>query len=204
MKTGLSVDMKESKLVRNIFGFSFFLGGFTFALPPDTCRIWVDGIYDLAHYGHQRAFDKARKVGAKHCNVSMENVQIVVGVNGGDIKAYKREPVMTLEQRVAQIQSFKGVDEVVSDAPLVFDDGYIEKYRLDLIMHGDDYTQEKIEKYFPGPYKRGIFKTYPYEPGISTTYIINRAIRLGLEALLEKPQVDCEDRAAVERVLRFL
>lgn len=191
-------------MVRSIFVCSFFLGNSIFAVPPETCRVWVDGIYDLAHYGHQRAFDKARKIGAKHCNVSLEKVQIIVGVNGGNIKAYKREPVMNLEQRMAQIQSFKGVDEVVGDAPLVFDDGYIEKYRLDLIMHGDDFTQEKIEKYYPGPYKRGIFKTYPYEPGISTTYIINRATRLGLESLLEKPELSCEDRAAVEKVLGLL
>ena len=189
---------------RYVFVLSFVLSAAAFADVSQKYRVWVDGIYDLAHYGHQRSFEKARHAAAKHFNVDPDQVEVIVGVNGGDIKAYKREPVFSLEQRVSQVQSFKGADEVVGDAPLVFDDSYIEKYRIDLVMHGNDYTEEKIQKYYPGPAQKGIFKTYPYEPGISTTQIINRAARLSLESLLEKQTVGCEDREAIERVLRLM
>lgn len=166
--------------------------------------VYVDGIFDLAHYGHQRAFQKARDSAAEHFDVAPEKIKIVVGVCGGDIKSYKREPVFTLEQRVAQIQSFKGVDLVIPNAPLTFDGSYVEKYQIDLVMHGDDYSQQQIETYYSEALKRGIFKTYPYEPGISTTQILRRTTQLTLQSLLEKNNLDCTKKESIEATLKAL
>lgn len=174
------------------------------SLSATAQTVFVDGIYDLAHYGHQKSFSKARKIAAEHFNVPEQDIRLIVGVCGGDIKSYKRETVLTLEQRVAQISSFKGVDQVIPDTPLVFDDSYIEEYKIDLVMHGDDYTQEKIEKYYPGPLKRGIFKTFPYEPGISTTQILKTATERTLETMLEKNSYSCEETENMRKVINLL
>ena len=175
-----------------------------FTEGPKKYRVWVDGIYDLAHYGHQKSFEKARALTAQHFHVDPGQVEVIVGVCGGDIKAYKREPVFSLEQRVSQIQSFKGVDKVVADAPLLFNESYIEKYQIDLVMHGDDYTEEKIHHYYPGLLEKGIFKIYPYEPGISSSYITRRAAQIALETLLQKQDLGCGDKEAVEHVLSLM
>jgi cytidyltransferase-like protein len=177
---------------------------FAFGSHEPKKRVWVDGIYDLAHYGHQRSFEKARAIAAEHFGVSKESIHLIAGVNGGNIKAYKREPVMSLEQRVNQVKSFKGVDEVISDTSITFDEKYIDQYRLDLVMHGDDFSAEKAQKYYGGAIERGKFKMYPYEDGISTTYLINRATRLKLEALLDAPNVDCEKKEAIRTALDLI
>lgn len=180
------------------------LSGFAFAEVPRTYRVWVDGIYDLAHYGHQRSFEKARAAAAKHFDVPLEQIEVLVGVNGGDIKSYKREPVMTLEQRVAQVSSFKGVDLVIPDAPLVFDRSYIDQYKLDLVMHGDDFSPEKAAKFYAAAIEKKIYQTYPYESGISTTQILKKATKTTLESMLEKNDLDCAQTKAIQQVLQLL
>ena len=41
-------------------------------------------------------------------------------------------------------------------------------------MHGDDYSNDTIDKYYSIPIKLGKFKTISYTKTISTTDIINR------------------------------
>ena len=184
--------------------FAVLVSSFAFSQPAKKYRVWVDGIYDMAHYGHQRSFEKARKAAAEHFKVEPEAIEIVVGVCGGDIKSYKREPVMSLEQRAAQVRSFKGVDEVVEGSGLTFGLEDAEHHQIDLTMHGNDYTEKQIVDYYPGLLEAGKFKTYPYEPGISTTQITKRATKLTLESLLEKETVDCVEKEAVRQVLEIL
>ena len=66
------------------------------------------------------------------------------------------------------------VDEVIPNAPWKFDPAWIEKYSIDLVVHGDDYSQEQLEYFYELPLELGRFRTIPYTPGISTTDIIRR------------------------------
>ncbi len=36
-------------------------------------------------------------------------------------------------------------DEVVPDAPWIIDRAWIKKHKIDLMVHGDDYSQEELE-----------------------------------------------------------
>lgn len=166
--------------------------------------VYVDGIYDLAHYGHARSFAKARTYAAQHFGIAESKVKILVGINGGDLKSYKREPVFTDEQRFNQISSFKGVDGVILNTPLAITNELIDEEKIDLVMHGDDYTPEKVKRFYGAAVKRGIFVMFPYEPGISTTAIINRATRLTLQRIIENPMTSREDRECLEHVLTLL
>lgn len=66
------------------------------------------------------------------------------------------------------------VDEVLPNAPLIVDCAWIKKYNIDLVVHGDDYSQEQQEYYYKVPIKMGIFRTVAYTQGIWTTVIIRR------------------------------
>lgn len=168
--------------------------------------VYVDGVYDLAHYGHARSFQKARTFAAERFKIPADEIMLIVGVcdNDGNMKAYKRTPVYNLEQRVAQVMSFKGVDEVVANAPMAITNEFIDAHAIDLVMHGDDFDQGKIEKYYAAALQRGIFATFPYEPSISTTDILRRTTVLRLEEISERSDTSEQEREAISQVAQIV
>ena len=86
----------------------------------------------------------------------------------------KLKPILNMEERVVSVTGCRYVDEVVPDAPWIIDRAWIEKYKIDLVVHGDDYCQEQLESIYNVPISMGIFRTVPYTPGISTAEIIRR------------------------------
>ena len=107
---------------------------------------------------------------------------VLVGINADDVAAvYKRTPVHTMEQRIASVLACQYVDEVIPNAPWLFDPTWIEKYDIGLVVHGDDYSDEKQRDMYKVPIERGIFRTVPYTKGISTTEIIRRRAQPKME-----------------------
>ena len=45
------------------------------------------------------------------------------------------------------------------------DRAWIEKYNIDLVVHGDDYSHEQHEYYYKVPIEMGIFRTVRLYPG---------------------------------------
>ena len=122
-------------------------------------------VADLFHYGHVEFLKKASAFGD----------HLLVGVcSDKAVQANKRNPIFTMEERVASVAGCRYVDEVVPDAPWIMDAAWIEKHQIDLVVHGDDYSQEQIEHIYNVPISMGIFRTVPYTPSISTTEIIRR------------------------------
>jgi glycerol-3-phosphate cytidylyltransferase len=120
---------------------------------------------DLFHYGHVEFLKQAHALGD----------YLMVGVHSDDeVETYKRRPIMTLEERVRSVAGCRWVDEVIPDAPWKLDTAWIEKYRIDLVVHGDDFSSEQVDSYYEVPISLGIFRALPYTPGISTTEIIRR------------------------------
>jgi len=81
---------------------------------------------------------------------------------------------MTQEERKQSIEGCRYVDEVIINAPLTVTDEYLKKHKIDLVIHGDDYSPENIQHYYGAARKRGIFKTVAYTQGVSTSDLINR------------------------------
>jgi len=76
---------------------------------------------------------------------------------------------------VKSAQACRYVDEVLyDDVPLVLTKEFLEKHKIDIVAHGDDFDKEKLTKYYGVPIELGIFRTIPYTTGISTTDILNR------------------------------
>ena len=128
-------------------------------------RIYADLVADLFHYGHVEFLKKARALGDF----------LVVGIHADDLVAtYKRSPILTMEERVASVSGCRFVDKVLPNAPLIIDRAWIEKHDIDLVVHGDDFSQEQLDYFYGVPIRMGIFRTVRYTPGISTSEIIRR------------------------------
>lgn len=94
-------------------------------------RIWVDGCFDLTHYGHFNALRQAKQMGE----------YLVVGVHSdAEILKNKGPTVLTEEERYAIVASCKWVDQVVKDAPYYTTVAMLDQYQCDYCVHGDDIT----------------------------------------------------------------
>lgn len=99
-------------------------------------RIFMDGAFDMMHYGHMNAFRLGRSLGT----------HLVVGVNSDEsITKCKGAPLMKDQERLTMVQSCKFVDEVVPGCPYIMNRAYldyvIEKYKIDYVIHGDDVSE---------------------------------------------------------------
>lgn len=138
-----------------------------FTAAQAETRVYVDIVGDLFHAGHVEFFKKAKAFGD----------YLIVGVLADDtVEEYKRQPILTLEERVKVILSCKYVDEVVIAPPLRLTDEIIRKLKIDLVVHGDDFNKDLLEDQYGAALRAGIFRTVPYTPGISTSAIIRRIV----------------------------
>jgi len=123
-------------------------------------------IGDLFHYGHINLLRQAKEHGT----------YLIVGIcSDEDATKYKRKPVMTMEERINSVRECKYVDEVVGNAPLSITQKWIEKYKIDYVVHGDDYTPEQVKEYYGVPLAMGKYKSVPYTKTVSTSDLIARA-----------------------------
>jgi cytidyltransferase-like protein len=135
-------------------------------------RVYVDMVADLFHYGHAEFLRRARELGD----------ELVVGIHSdATAESYKRAPMMTMPERVQVVEACRYVDEVVPDAPLEVTRDWIERHRIDLVVHGDDLDHEQEAAMYAVPASMGILRTVPYTPGISTSELLGR-LRTRLEA----------------------
>lgn len=117
------------------------------------------GTFDILHYGHIKILQRAREMGDR----------LIVGVSSDALNFSKkgRLPVYSQEERCAIIESIRYVDEVFLEESLELKREYIEKYKADILLMGDDWA--------------GRFDVFsdickviylPRTPSISTTSII--------------------------------
>ena len=85
-------------------------------------RVWADGCYDMAHFGHANSLRQAKAMGDYP----------VVGVHSdAEIMKHKGRPVMSEKERYKMIRAIKWVDEVVEDAPYVTSLEILDKHNCD-------------------------------------------------------------------------
>lgn len=124
-------------------------------------KVYAYVVGDLIHRGHKRALEQAKALGD----------YLIVGVITDEgVVAYKRAPVMHLDERIELVAALRFVDEVVVQDTLDPVPNLV-KYKPDIVVHGDDWGED-----FPGAeYMRSIgeqairTKYYPHQ---STTKLI--------------------------------
>ncbi|ETI47683.1 hypothetical protein F441_08121 [Phytophthora nicotianae CJ01A1] len=140
--------------------------------PKEQIRIWMDGAFDMMHYGHMNAFRQARSLGT----------YLVVGVNDDEsITACKgAPPVLNNEERIASVEGCKFVDEVEPHCPYIMNEDYlqrmIKKHRIDYVVHGDDPCIVDGKDVYESAQKLGKYRTIPRTEGVSTSDILGRML----------------------------
>ncbi|KAI9228551.1 MAG: hypothetical protein DHS80DRAFT_27209 [Piptocephalis tieghemiana] len=131
-------------------------------------RIWVDGCFDMMHYGHANALRQAKMMGD----------YLVVGVHSdAEIAKNKGPTVMKEDERYAAVEACKWVDEVVRDAPYTTELEYLDRYNCDFCVHGDDITTaadgtdcyQKVKD-------AGRYRECKRTQGVSTTELVGRML----------------------------
>ncbi|XP_068317803.1 ethanolamine-phosphate cytidylyltransferase-like [Pyrus communis] len=135
-------------------------------------RVYMDGCFDMMHYGHCNALRQARAVGD----------QLVVGVvSDAEIIVNKGPPVTPLNERMIMVNAVKWVDEVIPDAPYAITEEFMkklfDKYNIDYIIHGDDpcVLPDGTDAYALAK-KAGRYKQIKRTEGVSSTDIVGRML----------------------------
>ena len=128
-------------------------------------RVYANMVADLFHYGHVNFLLQASLLGD----------ELIVGIVQDDLlAAYKRIPVIPQHQRAEVVRACRYVSEVIEGSPLIIDEEFMKEYHIDVIVHGSDFTEEKMKFYFPYAYSIGAVVLVPYTCSVSTTDIIHR------------------------------
>ncbi len=131
-------------------------------------RVYIDGIFDLFHRGHVESLRKAKEFFSGP-------VILIVGVMSDvDATSYKRKPIYNEEDRYMLVKSIKYVDEVILGSPLSMTKEFIDRHKIDYIVHGfSDANDFDKQKAFFNEVSE-IFYQIPYYKHISTTDIIKK------------------------------
>ena len=60
------------------------------------------------------------------------------------VKACKSSPVMAMAERVAAVEACKYADEVIPDAPIVIDEEFLTRHRIDMVFHGHTEAEDHL------------------------------------------------------------
>ncbi len=126
---------------------------------------------DIIHEGHKNVIAKARELG-----------RVVVGALSDEaLIRYNRFPTATLEERMAAYAQLDGVDEVVVQEDMLYDE-ILERLRPDCVIHGDNWRE--------GP-----------ESAIRAN-VVSALEKLGGGCLIEVPYTTGEEARRVDRILK--
>ena len=136
-------------------------------------RIFMDGAFDMMHFGHMNAFRLGRELGTF----------LIVGINSDEsITECKGPPLMNNDQRRTMVESCKFVDQVLPDCPYIMNKEYLDyiirEYNVDYVIHGDDPCIVDGNDVYATAKEAGRYKSIPRTEGISTTDIIGRILSI--------------------------
>lgn len=135
-------------------------------------RVYMDGCFDLMHYGHANAIRQAKELGD----------ELIVGVvSDEEIVANKGPPVLCMEERLALISGLKWVDGVIANAPYAITEDFMKRlfteHKIDYIIHGDDpcLLADGTDAYALAK-QAGRYKQIKRTEGVSSTDIVGRIL----------------------------
>ena len=134
-------------------------------------RIYVDGVFDLFHYGHGNVFRQAKSF--------FSESELVVGINSDkDTQDNKGQNVMTEDERKELVESCKYVDRVLCPVEWYPSKQFIEREHIDFVAHdGAPYRSDTVDDIYGEAKLNGKFIRTFRTPEISTSSIIQRVVR---------------------------
>ncbi|GBF90857.1 ethanolamine-phosphate cytidylyltransferase [Raphidocelis subcapitata] len=96
-------------------------------------RVYMDGCFDMMHYGHANALRQAKTLG---------DVLVVGLIPDAEILKVKGPPVQNDSERYTMVEQVKWVDEIITGVPYDLSPEFMNelftKHRIDYVIHGDD------------------------------------------------------------------
>ena len=155
-------------------------------------RVYVDGCFDLMHFGHANALRQARAIASFQTSTGgkeggyvegAEEVELIVGlVSDEEILRCKGPPVLPEQERVKCVRAVKWVDDIIANVPYELTREFVEelfseKYGIDCIVHGDDpcYLPDGTDAYAI-PKALGKYREIKRTEGVSTTDLVARLL----------------------------
>jgi ethanolamine-phosphate cytidylyltransferase len=131
-------------------------------------RVWVDGCFDVTHFGHANFCRQAKSFGD----------YLIVGIHSDEeIKRVKAEPVMAENDRYRMVRAIKWVDEVVEDVPYTPSLETLDEHNCDICVHGDDLCTDRFgNDVYKAIKEAGKFRQCPRTHGVSSTNLIQRIL----------------------------
>lgn len=166
-------------------------------------RVYIDGCFDVMHFGHVNALRQAKALGD----------QLVVGVcSSHEIAIHKGPSVMNDDERAGVVSGMKWVDEIVRDAPYVLTDKFlrtlIETHHIDIVVHGDDpcLGAGGVDAYATAK-RAGRFRTIKRTEGVSSTDVVQRLLNRSSKCTEKNVEKDDDDQPCflmtARRVVQF-
>jgi len=122
-------------------------------------RVITFGTFDVFHAGHVNILERAREQGD----------YLIVGVSSDALNFSKKQryPIYSQADRIKILESLRFVDEVFVEESLELKGEYIQRFKADLLVMGDDWAGkfDAMQEYCDVKY---LART----PSISTTEII--------------------------------
>ncbi|KAI9314965.1 hypothetical protein BX666DRAFT_1965236 [Dichotomocladium elegans] len=136
-------------------------------------RVWVDGCFDMMHYGHANALRQAKAMGDV----------LVVGVHSDEEIAKNKGPtVMKEEERYAAVAACKWADQVVPNAPYNTTVEILREHNIDFCVHGDDITtMADGTDCYQAVKDAGLYRECKRTQGVSTTELVGRMLLMTRE-----------------------
>lgn len=133
-------------------------------------RVYVDGCFDICHFGHYNFVRQASLLGN----------ELYAGVHNDESILENKGPVVfTLEERLIMINACKWVTKTIPDSPYDVSTIWLDKLNCECNVHGDDIAinSDGVDCH-NDVISAGRFETVPRTKAISTTNIIGRILRL--------------------------
>eukprot|EP00180_Rhodochaete_pulchella_P002797 Plantae.Rhodophyta-Rhodochaete_pulchella.ctg437.p1 GENE.Plantae.Rhodophyta-Rhodochaete_pulchella.ctg437~~Plantae.Rhodophyta-Rhodochaete_pulchella.ctg437.p1 ORF type:complete len:350 (+),score=57.71 Plantae.Rhodophyta-Rhodochaete_pulchella.ctg437:142-1050(+) len=144
--------------------------------PKPTDRVvYVDGAFDMFHYGHIETLRKAKELGDF----------LLVGIHDDvTVNQYKGRnfPIMNLHERTLSVLSCRSVDEVIIGAPWSVTEDLIKTMNISVVVHGSHWERgESDHETGRDPYavakQNGIYAEVDSESDLSVSMVIERIVQ---------------------------
>lgn len=144
---------------------------------------------DVIHEGHMNIINKAKELG-----------ELTVGVLNDDAMIrYNRFPTLSLEERVAMVKAIEGVDHVIVQNSVMYDEIF-ETLKPDFIVHGDNWGDAAMQTI-----KANIEKNIAKYGGklVEIPYTYNENVKKIDDRMMEKLALPDFRRARLKKVLQM-
>tara|TARA_Y100001970_G_scaffold15871_1_gene17831 strand:+ start:14879 stop:15349 length:471 start_codon:yes stop_codon:yes gene_type:complete len=125
--------------------------------------IYTSVVCDLLHVGHINLFKQAKSLG---------DILIVGVISDLGVESYKRNPIISFEQRLEVVSSIKYVDFAIKQETRSGTENMKKLGNISLLIRGDDDEIKDEVEYIKSI--GGEFIRIPYTKGVSTSKIIRK------------------------------